>query len=90
MFKIIAFLIRTMFDIVYVKVCILLERCSPCCMRGFVFYKNDVPHVICEGLYFIRTMFAMLYVRVCILLTREKHLYERSISLRREAWDPLH
>ena len=35
--------------------------------EGFVFNKNDVRHVICEGLYFIRTMFAMLYVMVCIL-----------------------
>ena len=60
------YFIRTMFAMLYVRVCISYERCSPCYMWEFVFYKNDLPRVICEGLYFIRTMFAMLYERVCI------------------------
>ena len=38
---------------------------------GFVFYQNDVPHVICEGfvphVIYKNDIFAMLYVRVCIL-----------------------
>ena len=40
--------VRPMFAMLYVRVCVRV-----------CFHKNDVRHVICEGLYFIRTMFAM-------------------------------
>ena len=36
--------------------------------------------------FFIITVFAWLYVKVGILLTREKHLQDRIISIRRDVW----
>ena len=37
-------------------------------------------------MFFILTLFVRLYVRVGILLKRGNHLYDRTISLRGDAW----
>ena len=56
-----------------------------------VLYNNAACPVICEGwhfiVFFIITLLSRLYVRVGILLTCGKHLHDRIISLKGDAWD---
>jgi hypothetical protein len=50
------------------------------------FYNNTARPFRCEGWHFIITLLARLDARIGILLICGKHLHDRIIPLREEAW----